>query len=593
MKKGTLSTIICGVIVLVSFITILFFAAPRGLGRDRDNEFRSGSGIEISQLSDLQSESLYKLCKVWGYAKYRHPSVIDGSLNWDAELFRVMPDVLAAGSPDEANTVLYLWLSQFPFTAAEPGSTARLWLDLQEEAGGISADAGWISDTDLLGEALSGYLTDLSQVYTADRGDSYASFDITAKVSFDNEQSLPCSPEDDGVKLLALFRFWNIYEYYSPNVSITKIDWDEALKQGIPKIVQTDTYRDYVLALAETAALTGDAHIAVRDPEDTIDNYYGTYFLPCRFQTAEGQVVVSETSDSESTDSLQRGDVITAVNGIPIDERIETLSRYIAVPEDGKISSVMDSSLLKSDQDKARVDVIRNGAPLSLTVKCSESSFRSTENLSSRLISDGRIGYLNPTVSSENELKQIMSKFQDTEGIIVDLRYYPSNFIRRLLGEHLIPEPAQFATMSLPNPVAPGSFYFNDNCISGSGYLRSTGEDDTEYPLYQGRTVILMGDTSVSRSEFTIMALRQTPGAVVVGSPSLGTDGDVVDVSLPGQISFSISGLGVYTPDGGQTQRIGLTPDIECRPTVEGIREGRDELVEKAVEIILSDEEVE
>ena len=84
MKKGTLSTIICGVIVLVSFIAILFFAAPRGLGRDRDNEFRSGSGIEISQLSDLQSESLYKLCKVWGYAKYRHPSVIDGSLNWDA-----------------------------------------------------------------------------------------------------------------------------------------------------------------------------------------------------------------------------------------------------------------------------------------------------------------------------------------------------------------------------------------------------------------------------------------------------------------------------------------------------------------------------
>lgn len=186
-----------------------------------------------------------------------------------------------------------------------------------------------------------------------------------------------------------------------------------------------------------------------------------------------------------------------------------------------------------------------------------------------------------------------MSKFQDTEGIIVDLRYYPSNFIRRLLGEYLIPEPAQFATMSLPNPVAPGSFYFNDNCISGSGYLRSTGEDDTEYPLYQGRTVILMDDTSASRSEFTIMALRQTPGAVVVGSPSLGTDGDVVDVSLPGQISFSISGLGVYTPDGGQTQRIGLTPDIECRPTVEGIREGRDELVEKAVEIILSDEEVE
>ena len=82
MKKGTLSTIICGVIVLVSFIAILFFAAPEAWAGTGTMNSAPGSGIEISQLSDLQSESLYKLCKVWGYAKYRHPSVIDGSLNW-------------------------------------------------------------------------------------------------------------------------------------------------------------------------------------------------------------------------------------------------------------------------------------------------------------------------------------------------------------------------------------------------------------------------------------------------------------------------------------------------------------------------------
>ena len=97
----------------------------------------------------------------------------------------------------------------------------------------------------------------------------------------------------------------------------------------------------------------------------------------------------------------------------------------------------------------------------------------------------------------------------------------------------------------------------------------------------------------MSRTEYTIMALRQCPNAVVVGTPSLGADGDIVSVSLPGQITFSISGLGIFTPDGGQTQRIGLQPDIECAPTVEGIREGRDELIEKATEIILSEKEAE
>lgn len=48
-----------------------------------------------------------------------------------------------------------------------------------------------------------------------------------------------------------------------------------------------------------------------------------------------------------------------------------------------------------------------------------------------------------------------------------------------------------------------------------------------------------------------------------------------------------ISGIGVYYPDGKETQRAGIIPDVELRPTIKGIRENRDELMEKAVEIIL------
>lgn len=48
-----------------------------------------------------------------------------------------------------------------------------------------------------------------------------------------------------------------------------------------------------------------------------------------------------------------------------------------------------------------------------------------------------------------------------------------------------------------------------------------------------------------------------------------------------------ISGIGVYYPDGSPTQKVGIVPDIEVKPTVQGIREGRDELMEKAVSLIL------
>lgn len=44
--------------------------------------------------------------------------------------------------------------------------------------------------------------------------------------------------------------------------------------------------------------------------------------------------------------------------------------------------------------------------------------------------------------------------------------------------------------------------------------------------------------------------------------------------------------MGILTPEGGQTQRIGLIPDIEVYPSIEGIKEGRDELMEAAVAYI-------
>jgi C-terminal processing protease CtpA/Prc len=82
------------------------------------------------------------------------------------------------------------------------------------------------------------------------------------------------------------------------------------------------------------------------------------------------------------------------------------------------------------------------------------------------------------------------------------------------------------------------------------------------------------------------MALRTTPGAVVVGSTTAGADGNVSAFFLPGGITSMFSGIGVYYPDGKPTQRIGIVPDVEVKPTIKGIKEGRDELMEKAIEII-------
>ena len=55
---------------------------------------------------------------------------------------------------------------------------------------------------------------------------------------------------------------------------------------------------------------------------------------------------------------------------------------------------------------------------------------------------------------------------------------------------------------------------------------------------------------------------------------------------LPGGIQTMISGLGVYYPNGQETQRVGIIPDIEVKPTLKGIKEGKDELLEKAMQVL-------
>jgi C-terminal processing protease CtpA/Prc len=94
--------------------------------------------------------------------------------------------------------------------------------------------------------------------------------------------------------------------------------------------------------------------------------------------------------------------------------------------------------------------------------------------------------------------------------------------------------------------------------------------------------VVLVDESSQSQAEYTSMALRAA-GAKIVGSTTAGADGNVSPFTLPGGLSAMISGIGVFYPDKKPTQRIGIIPDVEVKPTIAGIRAGRDEVLEAAL----------
>lgn len=583
-KPAKRSLRIAIVLVLPVLLILFFFSTLRKetLPRDKDREFNNSSGIQITSLSDFQTKSLYKLCKVWGYTKYHHPSVINGTLNWDAELFRIMPDVLDAKTNDSVNQLLTKWLAQFPIEV-KSDELADDWRQIQKDYGKQTLDKTWIEDTSFLGNELSTYLCKLSQILISDRSNSYASFEKNGCVSFDAEKMYPVSDTDSGMKLLGLFRFWNMYEYFSPNIEITVKDWDQVLMDTIPAIAESTDYRSYVLSLSQAIAMTGDAHITLYDKEQTLQNYYGTYYLPCSIKMIDGQAVVDYVYEKEK--QLQPGDILLEIDGMPISQRIEELKQYRAIPNDDKILTQMEPQLLQAKKEKTKICILHGDQKETMQIETIQNFYSYQNPLKTGFLKEN-IGYIDPSQLKEGELETKMDEFRDAKGIIVDLRHYPSVFIPYLMGEYIVPEQKTFAIMGLPNQAIPGA-YWKQTMPVGKGVMKEMMQDDRQFDTYNGKIVILMDETSMSSTEFTIMALRQSPNTVVVGSPSIGADGNVIRLTLPGEIQMAMTGLGVYTPEDKQTQRCGLTPDVECYPTVEGLRQEKDELIDTAMDIIL------
>jgi hypothetical protein len=103
---------------------------------------------------------------------------------------------------------------------------------------------------------------------------------------------------------------------------------------------------------------------------------------------------------------------------------------------------------------------------------------------------------------------------------------------------------------------------------------------------YSGKIGILFNEETQSLSESTVMILEQHPKAIKIGSQTSGADGDISNIYLPGNLQVWFTGLGWYYPDFRQTQRVGIKPDVEVRPTINGVREGKDEVLEKALNVL-------
>ncbi len=544
--------------------------------------------LGYDELTEQEIQNLYVLGKVWGFLKYYHPNIRAGNFDWDMELIDIIEPYAAVKSEKERDQLLLTWIEGLGVYEDE--------VDEEEVPKGeiaLEPDYSWIDS--LSDEALKQELNNIIDIKRG-REHHYVDYkDTGGYLSKNEEEYADQSPNNLSTRILTLFRYWNIYYYYSPNIDITDVPWDDVLKEMIPGFISEASEDDYHFNLLKLLAFTGDGHSSLNGKYSDRSTVWGESTLPIKVRFFDDDlVVIASYSSNYSLDNmgLQPGDVITYIDGITVEEHYENLVPYSPLSYEAHNRILLcDYYLLMTDNSVYNLTIRRDGNVMAIEVptkKYSEIawaySFHTKSSSNARTVFKDlgdNIVYINFDTFSKDDLNEYSDQIMASDAMIWDLRSYPDYYMFLDLFDLLLPEPLHGVVVTEIYPPIPGTFVDNNSFIVGSNNPNP----------YTGQIIALVDEYTASSPEFLSMHIKAMPNAIVMGRSTAGADGNVSRMKLPCGLETRFSGLGIFYPDGTQTQRIGIIPDIIIEVTAEAMITGRDEIFNAAVEYIKDNNE--
>ncbi|MCT1526938.1 S41 family peptidase [Sphingobacterium hotanense] len=548
------------------------------LPAEKDKEFDNGSNITFSNLTNETINNLELLGKIWGFLKYHHPEIAKGNYNWDYELFRVLPEYLKTKNNKERDKILISWIKKY-----ENLATCEKCKSTPSDAV-LKPDLSWIDDSNLSNSLKSS----LREIYNNRNQEENYYIKLHPNVGnpdFTNENPYSNMPyPDSGFRLLALYKYWNMIEYFFPNKHLTNKKWDTVLKGYIPKFINAKNELEYELVAIQVIGEINDTHANLWGGRNKVDELRGNNYAPFKAEFVENKLVVTDYFNPEFSDQakLKIGDVITYINGKSVENIVDSLKDYYPSSNDASMLRDISVDLLRSTKNTINLKYISENKENEQEVQLHDRKqlamyhwYKVNNDKKCYKLLDGNIGYITLANIKEEDIPEIKKSFINTKGIIIDIRNYPSTFVPFSLGSYFLSESTPFVKFTQGNPNNPGEFTFT-KALS----IPQNGK------TYKGKLVVLVNEKSQSQAEYTAMAFRAVKNSTIIGSTTAGADGNVSEILLPGGLRTMISGIGIYYPNGTETQRVGIVPDIIVKPTIEGIKKGKDEILEKAIEII-------
>lgn len=381
-----------------------------------------------------------------------------------------------------------------------------------------------------------------------------------------NETRLQLTKEQ--IKSLAdIITFWNIVQHFYPYHTESGMNWEYTLKSIIEKVLNDphDYNADkYIYMLGKEMR---DGHFRVES------NLKKGFYLPINLRLLDSIPIVIESFD---TTIFKKGDVLRTINHKPVAFLIDSVKSYWSGSDEFVNSWSINNIHRSQNSDEVTVELLRGKRVLSLSVK---RAYFNRKPKSSFL--DNEIYYCNLSDANCN-IDTLINIASKKYALILDWRNGSNMLLVHKLFQHLtddtLPPPFKFM---IPQLVYPDHKF--DTYYEPEQFVTPLK------PRIRTKIVILSSPSNMSYQESIIKMAQLYNLSTIVGETTGGVEGSINYSTLPSGLVVGWTGMKVINLDGSQHHIIGIKPNVLITPTLEGLKAGKDEVLDKALEYLRTD----
>ncbi|PKP40630.1 MAG: hypothetical protein CVT95_13375 [Bacteroidetes bacterium HGW-Bacteroidetes-12] len=189
--------------------------------------------------------------------------------------------------------------------------------------------------------------------------------------------------------------------------------------------------------------------------------------------------------------------------------------------------------------------------------------------------------------SYKMDFDSIYKKILPTDGLIIDVRENVGGWtdISLYILKHFTNKPFKTGKWRSPNNIAAHRSW-------GSNIEWFESEEYEEIPfdnriIYTNPMVLLADESTFSCAENFCVDFLTINRGKMVGAKTAGSSGNPIMFNLPGDGVALVCTKQDFFPDGREFVGLGITPDIEVKPTIIDIIKNNDPVLQVAVKEIL------